>query len=165
MYADDMAVELENERVTARVIEELLNLSRDNLSLSKKKTKSIVTSDKIKTVLNENGKETVSQQKYLGVTLANTNAVMRLEAKKTCEHFTTSMAKKLARITCSLKQRSLIYQCIVVAYTSYHFVPFIVVQVIELDAAVNFTLHLQKKVATGQSSTSALEFAMLLTPE
>lgn len=52
MYADDMAVELENERVTARVIEKLLNLSRDNLSLSKKETKSIVTSDKIKTVLN-----------------------------------------------------------------------------------------------------------------
>lgn len=97
--------------------------------------------------------------------MANTNAVMILEAKKTCEHFATSMAKKLARITCSLKQRSLIYQCIVVAYTSYHFVPLIVGQVIELDTAVNFTLHLQKKVGTEQSSASAPEFAMLLTPE
>lgn len=98
MYADDMAVELEVEEMTDRVVIELENLERDNLSLNKKKTKSIVTSDKIKTVLNQRGIETVGHFKYLGVVLANTNAVMVSEAKKACEHFTKFMAKKLAKI-------------------------------------------------------------------
>ncbi len=70
MYADDMAVEVE-EKNTVRVMEALELLERDNLSLNHKKTKSMTTSEQIKNILNERGVETVEKFKYLGVTLAN----------------------------------------------------------------------------------------------
>ena len=53
MYADDMAVELENAKIATQVLVELENLARDNLLLNKKKTKALVTSTPIKNTLIE----------------------------------------------------------------------------------------------------------------
>jgi hypothetical protein len=70
MYADDMAVEVE-EKNTVRVMEALELLERDNLPTNHKKTKSMTTSEQIKNILSKTSVETVDKFKYLGVTLTN----------------------------------------------------------------------------------------------
>lgn len=45
MYADDMAIELDSATTVFKVITELENLARDNLSLNKKKTKAIASTE------------------------------------------------------------------------------------------------------------------------
>ena len=78
--------------VTGKVLLELENLANDNLVLNKNKTKSIATTEEVKSALIEGGIETVQKQRYLGVTIANSDVVMIAEAKKLCEVFTMTMA-------------------------------------------------------------------------
>ena len=62
---------------------------------------------------------------------------MIYEAKKVCEHCTTSVAKKLAKISCASQEiRSTLYRRIVVSFSYYHFAPLIVTDIISHENVI-----------------------------
>ncbi len=59
------------------------------------------------------------------------------EAKNVCDHSTTSVAKKLAKISCASQEiRSTLYQRILVSFSSYHFAPVIVTDIISHENVI-----------------------------
>jgi hypothetical protein len=59
------------------------------------------------------------------------------EAKNFCDHCTTSVAKKLTKISCASQEiRSTLYQQILVSFSSYHFAPLIVTDIISHENVI-----------------------------
>lgn len=131
LYSDYMAFKVDEAETTFKLIEELQFWTRDKLNINKKKTKTLTLDAAIIKASTEAGIEAVSKFKYFGVTLSATDSVMIYEAKKVCDHCTTSVAKKLAKINCASQEiRSTLYQCILVSFSSYHLAPLIVAGII-----------------------------------
>ena len=113
----------------------------------------------------QGGIELISQFKYLRLILSAHVSTMIQEAKRVSDKCTMAVAQKLSKINCTQQShRTILYQCVVVAFTSYHFVPLIVADLMSPKEAVDFTIQVQKKIATGQNGGKAQELAMLLTP-
>ena len=90
---------------------------------------------------------------------------MLAEAKKSCKWVSSRIASRLSKIECTGKQRSIIYQCIVVCHTTYHFVPLIVAGIMKMEDAIATTLKYQERVVVGHCGVNGETFSMLITPE
>ena len=148
LYSDYMAVEVDEAETTSKLIEELQFWTRDNLNINKNKTKTLTLDTGIIKASTEAGIEAVTKFKYFGVTLSATNSVMIYEAKKVCDHCTTSVAKKLAKIECASQEiRSTIYQCILVSFSCYHLAPLIVAGIISHENDIVWkNTHFKRRV-------------------
>jgi len=131
LYSDYMAVEVDEAETNSKLIEELQFWTRDSLNINKKKTKTLTLDAGIIKASTEAGSEAVTKFKYFGVTLSATDSVMIYEENKVCDHCTTSLAKKLAKINCASEEiRSTLYKFILVSFSSYNLAPLIVAGII-----------------------------------